>query len=208
MPKQITKPITGETYHVYNRGVDKRDIFLDKFDYLRFYLTLNLFNSIEPAINYRLAKFQSDHNAQEIERLVTIEAYALLPNHFHLLITQIEENGISEFMRRVSAGYTNYFNEKNERSGSLFQGVFKRVHIETDIQYQYVFAYINENHFVHNIRIKRELIHSSSIHYQGLAQSKLITKTDLPYTVDENINLAIDIYNKRQKTKIDQNTLE
>jgi REP element-mobilizing transposase RayT len=208
MPKLIIAPVTSETYHVYNRGVDKRDIFLDKFDYLRFYQTLDLFNSRAPVTNFRLAKFQSSQRPKDAQKLVEIKAYALLPNHFHLLIMQVSENGISEFMRRVSLGYTSYFNEKNARSGSLFQGVFKRVHIETDSQYQYLFAYVNENHFVHNIYGQRELFHSSSIHYQGLMQSKLINDSIKNYELQENIKLAIDIHNKREKAKTDQNTLE
>ena len=208
MPQLIQKPITGQTYHVYNRGVDKREIFLDKFDYIRFYQSLDLFNSCEAVTNFRLAKFHADQIPRVTNRLVDIKAYALLPNHFHLLVTQVSENGISEFMRRVSSGYTSYFNEKNGRSGSLFQGVFKRVYMETDAQYQYTFAYVNENHFVHNISMQREIIHSSSIHYQAIATSKLISEKCDMYQLDENIKLAIDIYSRRERAKLDQRTLE
>ncbi len=193
MPRIVVTPKTNEIYHVFKRGVDKRDIFLDKFDYIRFYQTLDLFNSVEPVVNYSQAKHSQIEN-----RLVEIQAYSLLPNHYHLLVKQLVDGGISEFMKRVGGGYTNYFNEKNKRSGSLFQGVFKRVHIETDEQYNYLFAYVNENHFVHNIPIQREICHSSSLHYQNIARSKLIKITITSYSFSKNVTLANDIYKSRK----------
>lgn len=102
--------VTGEKYHIFNRGVDKRDVFLDQYDYLRFYQSLAFFNTIEPTVNYRLAK--SSYTKQNEKKLVNIEAYSLLPNHFHLIVEQIVDGGISEFLKRVSGGYTSYFNEK------------------------------------------------------------------------------------------------
>jgi putative transposase len=96
MPKSITIPITNESYHVFNRGVDKREIFIDKLDYLRFYQILDLFNSLEPIVNYNQAK----HTHAE-KKLVEIQAYSLLSNHFHLILKQLVDGGISEFMKRV-----------------------------------------------------------------------------------------------------------
>lgn len=193
MPQIITKPVTNETYHVFNRGVDKRDIFLDKADYVRFYQTLDLFNSVEPIVNYNQAK----HSHAE-KKLVDIQAYSLLPNHYHLLVKQLVDDGLGEFIRRVGSGYTTYFNNKNLRSGALFQGVFKRVHVETDEQYLYLFAYINKNHFVHNISLEREICHSSSLHYQNIKRSKLISNKEHNYSFENNRELAIDIYKKRK----------
>lgn len=194
MPKPIEKPVTGETYHVFNRGVDKRDVFLDKYDYVRFYQTLDNFNSVDPIINLRLSKSMRDKKP-----LVGITAYSFLPNHFHLIVKQLEDGGISEFMRRVSTGYTSYFNEKYSRSGSLFQGVFKRVHVSSEEQLQYLFAYVNENQTVHGISLEREIIHTSSLHYQGIFKSRLIkTPPELKnYNFERNAATAKYIFEKR-----------
>jgi len=75
--------------------------------------------------------------------LVRIMADCLMPNHYHLLVEEIQENGISRFMHKLGTGYTNFFNKKCNRVGSLFQGPFKAVAIENDIQLQYILAYIN-----------------------------------------------------------------
>jgi REP element-mobilizing transposase RayT len=198
MSRNIVPLITGEKYHVYNRGVDKRNTYLDKHDYLRFYETLAFFNTKEPTQNYKLAKNKYSKN---LPRLVQIHAYALLPNHFHLLLEQLTDGGISEFMKRVSGGYVSYFNEKYERSGFLFQGRYKKVHVNSDPQYTYLFSYINENHFVHNLDFKREICHTSSLHYQAVQTSKLLKKIDSVYNQKEAQLLAQDIYHRRNATK-------
>ena len=208
MPSKVVKLVTNEVYHVYNRGVDKRVTFTDKKDYLRFYQSLALFNTQEPAVNFDFANTRFKNNF-ESKKLVEIQAYSLLPNHFHLIIKQCVDGGISEFMRRVATGYTSYFNQRVERSGVLFQGVFKRVHIETQEQYQYLLAYVNENHFVHNIDMIREICHSSSLHYQKLATSKLIDSTSVDfYSFEDSLLLAKDIYIRRENEKNLKSTLE
>ncbi len=196
MPRTVVPLITGEVYHVYNRGSDKRRIFDDKQDYLRFYQSLYLFNSAEPVINFSSARTNIE---QSRNVLVDIYAYALLPNHFHILLEQKEEGGISEFMKRVLGGYTSYYNERYIRSGTLFQGTFKRVHVDSDEQYRYLFAYVNENHVVHNIQRSDEVIYSSSLHYQGIRSSKAIrTHLDTTrYDLEEHRALARSIYERR-----------
>lgn len=208
MPQKIIPLVCGESYHIFNRGVDKRAVFLDKEDYLRFYQSLHLFNSVEPVVNFDSAVVKAKNNSETPERLVEIKAYSLLPNHYHLILKQEVDGGISEFMRRISLGYTSYFNQKNERSGSLFQGNFKRVLITSDEQFNYLFAYVNENHFVHNIELDREICHSSSLHYQGLAISKLIKRYGENYNSHENISLAKNIYKKRKSDKANKELFE
>jgi REP element-mobilizing transposase RayT len=194
VPQRIEKPVTRETYHVFNRGVDKRNVFLDKYDYVRFYQTLDYFNSINPIINLRLSK-----SVRDKKPLVEIVAYSFLPNHYHLILRQLEDGGISEFMRRIGTGYTSYFNEKYSRSGALFQGVFKRVHVSSEEQLQYLFAYVNENHTVHGSSQQREVIHTSSVHYQGIFKSRLIKKTPehQNYNYELNQATAKHIFEKR-----------
>jgi putative transposase len=140
----------GEYYHIYNRGVEKRDIFLDSGDYNRFLILLYLLNSsIEKPVNLRDYKgltFVDFFKVERVgERLVEIGAFCLMKNHFHLLIKEVVDNGISLFMQRLSTAYTMYFNSKNERSGSLFQGTFKAELADTDEYLRYLFSYIHLN---------------------------------------------------------------
>lgn len=197
MPSKIEVLITDEIYHIYNRGVDKRVVFNDKPDFLRFYNCLHLFNTIEPVINYRLATGPKTQN----DTLVNVIAYALLPNHFHLILKQNVDNGISEFMKRMSAGYTSYFNQKNERTGSLFQGRFKRKCIITDEYLNYLLSYVNENSTVHGICMPDDVCYSSSAHYSGTAKSKLIKESVGSYLKKDAQLLAQDIYKKRLLSK-------
>lgn len=139
----------GEYYHIFNRGVDKRQIFMDTQDVSRFFLCMQIFNKIEPIGS--LLEYGSDvrQNSDDKDILVSIVAYCLNPNHFHLILRQEVEGGISEYMKRLSGGYTWYFNNKHDRSGALFQGRFKSKHIDTDNYLKYVSAYVNLNDRVH-----------------------------------------------------------
>lgn len=197
MPRKIIPLITGEKYHVYNRGVDKRVVFESKADYLRFYMSLDVFNTIDPSHNFEAAK---NRDRKTCAKLVQIHAYSLLPNHFHLIIEQLCENGVSEFMKRVSGGYTSYFNDRHGRSGVLFQGVFKRIHIDKDEYFNYLFAYVNENHFVHKLKRDDDIFYSSSKHYSKFLKSKLLPELEESFVYDtkESIKLALDIADKRE----------
>jgi len=149
MPRKIIPLVTGETYHVFNRGVDKRIIFKDKTDYFRFHKSLQLFNSEDQTGSVYEQSFKKDWIDTQTP-LIDIHAYCLLKNHFHLLLTQLVDGGVSEFMKRLGGGYTLYFNERYKRSGSLFQGTFKRVHICSNEQLLYLGAYVNLNNLVHD----------------------------------------------------------
>ncbi len=78
-------------------------------------------------------------------RYIDLMAFSLMPNHFHLLIKQRTEQGISQYMQRLLNSYTKYFNTKYERSGHLFQGPFKAIHIQNRQQLLYLSAYIHRN---------------------------------------------------------------
>lgn len=136
-----------EFYHLYNRGVDKRQIFLDASDYDRFTLLLYLVNGTEPVRmsdqdNWK-EKEMYTHNRDE--PLISIGAYCLMPNHFHILAHETTEGGITRFMQRLSTAYTMYFNRKNERTGSLFGGKFKAQHADSDVYLKYLYSYIHLN---------------------------------------------------------------
>lgn len=146
----------GKIYHIYNRGVEKRSIFLSDGDRWRFLQGMYLFNDEIGSANllYRLEQEKGkmhfgilreymEKYGVERKPLVRIMADCLKPNHFHFIIEEIQENGISKFMQKLGTGYTKYFNKKYERVGSLFQGVFKAVEVKNDEQFMYLLAYIN-----------------------------------------------------------------
>ncbi len=134
----------GEYYHIYNRGVDKRDVFMDEDDYKRFTFLLFICNS-DKSIEVRNYIKNGGETSVRSNTIVDIGAYCLMPNHFHLLIREKTENGISKFIQKVSTAYTMYFNQKMDRSGALFQGVFKSKHIDSDEYLKYMFSYIHLN---------------------------------------------------------------
>ena len=99
----------------------------------------------------RFEKISLCDNFSNRRDLVSLIAYCLNPNHYHLLIKQIADKGIEKFMHKLGLSYTQYFNAKNNRSGSLFQGPYKSAPIKTDAQLLYISAYINGNHEIHKI---------------------------------------------------------
>src|SRR3989338_7884056 len=143
MQRQHTFSI-GEYYHVYNRGVEKRDIFVDKKDRERFHKLLYIANSTIP---FRFIEIENK-SIEIINRgdpIVAIGAYVLMPNHFHILAKEITQNGLSTFMKKIATGYSMYFNKKYERVGPLFQGRFKAEHVVRDEHLKYLYAYIHLN---------------------------------------------------------------
>lgn len=140
----------GEYYHLYNRGVDKRNIFNNSRDYNRFILLLYLCNSNKPVDLGNLLQnegrsFSKIWGVDKGENIIAIGSYVLMPNHFHILVKEISENGISKFMKKLLTGYSMYFNKKNKRSGSLFEGRFRATHARTNEYLKYLFSYIHLN---------------------------------------------------------------
>lgn len=142
--------ITEQIYHVYNRGVEKRTTFTNQKDYMRFAHDIFEFNDEAPALNtaYHLQNLsKSDFGKKRKPRklLVEVLCFCLMPNHYHFLLLQKVDGGITEFMRKIGTGYTNYFNTKYERVGPLFQGKFKAVRIEKQRHLLYLPHYIHLN---------------------------------------------------------------
>lgn len=173
------KPETGEYYHVFNRGVEKRKIFLAESDYERFLVYLKKFNCVDPVYSlYRLNNLPVEVKTLQKKRLVDIISYCLNPNHFHLILKQKESNGISEFMKRIGVGYTGYFNFHQRRSGVLFQGSYKSIRIKSTAHLLYLSAYVSDNHFIHGYsKDKRSLWKYSSLgEYLDKSHIKLCEK--------------------------------
>jgi putative transposase len=135
----------GEFYHVYNRGNDSRSIFLDDADRDRFIKLLYVANGAKPFVFRDFPIGVPYVNFDRGEPIVAIGAYCLMANHFHLLLKEIGEDGISKFIGRVFTSYSSYFNKKYGRTGKLFEGVFKAKHLDTDEYLKYIFSYIHLN---------------------------------------------------------------
>jgi putative transposase len=170
------KPIVGEYYHVFNRGVEKRKIFQNKADFDYFLNSLVFFNTTEQNWSDRSNREVRPHKD---EQLVELVAYCLNPNHFHLLLKEKHENGISLYMQKVCTGYAMYFNKKNARSGALFQGRYKSVRIENNDVLLYVSAYVNCNSEVHGIAKASEYPWCSYSEYLNKSNSIVCEKTSI-----------------------------
>ena len=143
----------GEYYHIYNRGTDKREIFLCREDLDRFFLCMQEFNCIEPIgsifeIIHSKRKFGGEASKKS-EGLVEFVAYCLNPNHYHFILKEVVDRGIAKYMQRLGTGYTMYFNEKYQRNGSLFQGPYKAKHTSTNEYLLHLSVYVNLNFLVH-----------------------------------------------------------
>ncbi|MEK9185118.1 MAG: transposase [Patescibacteria group bacterium] len=129
-----------EYYHLYNRGTEKRIIFLDEQDYRHFLFLMYICNSEKSITLRNVGKFF------ERERtIVDIGVFCLMPNHFHMLVREKIENGISTYMRKLLTGYSMYFNKKYKRTGKLYEGVFKSIYVDKDTYLKYLYSYIHLN---------------------------------------------------------------
>ncbi len=134
----------GEFYHIYNRGVDRRRIFLDQKDLERFFTSMEDFNSEQ-----NLGHLERRHGVSTDKPLVKFLAYCLNPNHFHFILEPVADKGIERFMHKLGMGHSKYINAKYRRSGALFQGSFKAVHIHSNEYLLHASAYVNLNNRVH-----------------------------------------------------------
>lgn len=153
MPYRITPLVTDHYYHVFNRGVAHQPTFLLARDYERFLFYLSYYRHKEAPVRLsKLLQIPKDVRNKILERLeiandviVDIVAYCCMPNHFHLLLKQKADGGVSLFMKKITDGYTRYFNTKHQRIGPVFQGAFKAVHINNNEQLLHVSRYIHLN---------------------------------------------------------------
>jgi len=155
MPIRKLKFYPGNLYHIFNRGNAKQNIFNTDKDRYRFLQALYISNN--SSSNLGLTHLERNKNGctlLEIKEIfdrdktpfdpfVKIYTDCLMPNHYHLIVEEVKQGGITNFMQRSGNSYGKYFTIKNNRPGSLFQGRFKAVQIETDDQLKYLLAYIN-----------------------------------------------------------------
>lgn len=188
----------GEYYHIFNRGVEKRRVFLNAFEFSRATQLLEYYRFADVPLRY--SKYLSLEKQKRQELLgslqiknVEIVAFCLMDNHFHVLVQQISDQGISKFMANFTNGYTKYFNTKHDRVGPLFQGAFKSVHVSGNEQLLHVSRYIHLNPVLAFKMTKEGLKHyrwSSYPVYIGKEESEWIQK-----------DRVLDFFAKRDKQK-------
>jgi putative transposase len=191
----------NEICHIYNQGVDLRNIFHYEADYQRFLLGLKEFNNestreqrnlikykekmkdfsgLNAELNSEISEFNSNLSPEKsfyekwlysLPKLVDIISYILNPNHYHLELLQLIDGGIKKFMHRIGTGYTNYYNLKYERRGALFQGSYKATKIQTSDRAIYYSAYINGNAQIHQIT-------NDAQNYQWSSYKEYLGKTE------------------------------
>ncbi len=139
-----------ELYHLLNRGVDKRDLFMEDRDYLRFVHDMWEFNDVDATSHaihtFKHLDLRSPNFPKKMRtNIVEIHGWCLMKNHYHLLVSEIVEGGITKFIRKLNIGYAKYFNEKYKREGSLFQGRTKKILIRSDAHFLHILNYIHFN---------------------------------------------------------------
>lgn len=161
MPYRKVPFVNGSYYHIFNRGVEKREMFVTNKDYKRFIDSMFFYkySGIKP----KFSRFDPKKDKLKNKNIVGIVAYCLMPNHFHLLLRQLEDGGISKFVGQLCNSYTKYFNTKNDRVGPLLQGNFKSVLIESTEQLLHVSRYIHLNPYVAGMLEKQSVYLYSSL---------------------------------------------
>lgn len=145
-------------YHIYNRGVVKQKIFKNLKDYQRFLFLLFTANSVEP-IRLRVTTSESVFQCLRGDTYVTVLAYCLMPNHFHLVLKENIDGGIGKFMQKLQMGYAKYFNLKYDGSGAVFQGAYKVRLINSEKYLSVIFLYVHSNpRDLHEIETYKDLV--------------------------------------------------
>lgn len=232
--------VVGKIYHIYNRGVARSSICREETDFWRFLQGLCLFNDTKSATNIlwqirrnkgrltlNVLKDYIIDQGDKREKLVRILAYCILNNHYHLLIEEIREGGITQFMHKLGLGYARYFNNKYDRVGSLCQDKFKSVLVDDELQLQYLLVYINalnpigiknsnwKEEGIKDIELALEDLNyylwSTHQEYAGLRKSLIIEKGvlgELLPTPDNYIDLVRNVLADKKYQEIGNLTLE
>jgi len=150
------KQAQGEYYHICGRGNKKQILFRDNRDYLRFLFNILHFQSDKSFYNIsryvdRYEDFDDFRVSEGIiddvleNKKIELVAFCLMPNHYHLIVKNLIDDGVSKYMQRALIGFANYFNAKYDVSGHVFDGSYNLIHISSDEQLQYLFSYVHKN---------------------------------------------------------------
>jgi len=146
---------TGSIYHVYNKELDRKNVFSSKNNARHFIETMLFYRSSKTPMRFSVFKKLQNVQKAEIEKIIfdqqffnfEILCYCLMPNHFHLLLKQTKDAGITKSMSNCLNSFTRYFNIKNNRKGPIYNSQFKAVEIKSDEQLKHVSRYIHLNPF-------------------------------------------------------------
>jgi len=180
MPYRATPLANNYFYHIFNRGVEKRSIFQDHRDFVRLLKMINYYQYEGSKLSFSKLSDEKLKEIYDTEKMVEVICYCLMPNHFHLLIKQVKDNGITKFMSQIGNAYTRYFNTRHTRVGSLFQGAYKAVIIESDEQLIHVSRYIHLNPIVEMlVKDLKTYQWSSYLDFIGQRNGQLINKIEI-----------------------------
>ncbi len=161
----------GDTYHVFNRGANKGVIFKHQKDLYRFREAMWKLNTVDKVGHLsRLTRRRFPESTDETKPLVKIVAYNLNPNHFHMILEQLEERGIERFINRICISHSKYFNLKHERKGTLFEGRFKSILVDSNDYLLHLSVYVNLNNLAHSRGNRNTFSLSSWNEYMGLEE--------------------------------------
>jgi|APSaa5957512576_1039674.scaffolds.fasta_scaffold00980_11 hypothetical protein len=201
----ILNLMKDDIFHILNRGVEKRKVFLNNKDYLRFANNLNGFNTVKNVRSYSERCNKNVDVARPLsEELVDVLCWSLMPNHPHILVLEKDDNNAGKFSRKVFDGYTKYFNKINDRSGVLFQGRTKIIPIQRDSHFLWIPFYIMANPLdlfqldwrengIKNPKKAFEFL----INYRWSSLQDLVGKNNFPDIV--NKKLFYELYNTNEK---------
>lgn len=183
-------------YHVFNRGVEKRDIFLDEQDYKVFLGILKKYLTGEAVKTHR-------HPFKNFVQELHLLSYCLMPNHYHLLFYQKTEQSITEFMRRVTTGYVMYFNNRYNRVGGLFQGRYKASLIHKDEYLHHISRYIHLNS-----KDYQTWPYSSLAYYQGKKSAQWVNTAHILSLFDNSRDKYLEFVADYELNKQELDTLK
>lgn len=173
--KNIIKEYVDEAYyHLYNRGVAKQDIFLDEQDYKTFLSYLKIYLSKKDESQ----KIAPTRQLKNFFEELTLLAYCLMSNHFHMLVWQKNQRTMANFMRSIATKYSRYFNKKYHRVGPVFQSRYKAVLVTEENQFVYLSKYIHRN----PLPTRTDLVgykYSSYLNYLGLINQTWVDKSEI-----------------------------
>jgi len=193
--------VTGEWYHIYNRSIEGREIFLAEEDYLKFLRGIKDFNN--KSFYEERARIVKTYGFKElssflkqVEKVVDISFYSLIPNHYHFILRQLTAEGIPKFMHKIGTSYTNYFNKKYGRSGSLFQGPYETIHIDNNNYFLWLSGYVNGNIEIHKIAEAESYPWSSLRSILGSKGNEILSGTEIVLSQFENLEGYKDFVKK------------
>lgn len=175
MSLRKTLLVSNEIYHIFNRSVRDMPIFKNRVDYRLFSEAMMYYLQPKPPVRFSIYRFQKKKYPVDLkEKIVTIVNFCLMPTHFHFTLRQEMNNGIKQFIQRLSNSFAHYFNLKYQTRGPVFEGNFKAVRVETEEQLLHLSRYVHLNPVTSYLVEKPENYpYSSYLIYLGREKSSI-----------------------------------